>query len=87
MTSTAFFLMAQYSGTAVIPLADVCRDYFAHLTPEKMIAKIGRGEIALPLVRIEASQKASRGVPLVDLAAYLDQQIEEARAECKRLTR
>ena len=29
--NTAFLLMAQYSGKAIIPLADVQRDYFSHL--------------------------------------------------------
>ncbi len=32
--STAFLLMAQYGPRAIIPLEDVCRDYFsATLTP------------------------------------------------------
>lgn len=30
--NTAFLLMAQYNGKAIIPLADLCRDYFSHLT-------------------------------------------------------
>lgn len=31
--NTAFLLMAQYSGAAVIPIDRVCKDYFSHLTP------------------------------------------------------
>jgi hypothetical protein len=44
------------------------RDYFTHLTPQKVAGKIDRGEVKLPLVRVEASQKAARGVHLGDLA-------------------
>jgi hypothetical protein len=82
---TAFILMAQYDGLAVIPLETVCRDYFRHLTPEKLARKVLAGEISLPIVRMEGSQKAAKGVHISDLAAYLDQQAEAARRECKQL--
>jgi hypothetical protein len=85
MMNTAFLLMAQYGGAAVIPISLVCRDYFSHLTPEKLARKISAGEIALPLVRIEASQKAAKGVHLVDLARWIDQRAEAARKECYQL--
>ena len=83
--NTPFILMAQYGPRAVIPVDLVCRDYFSHLTPEKLIRKVSAGEIALPLVRIEASSKCAKGVGLMDLAAYLDRQIEAARKECRQL--
>lgn len=83
--STAFLLLAQYGGGAVIPISLVCRDYFSHLTPEKLVRKISAGEIALPLVRIEASQKAAKGVHLVDLARWIDDRAEAARKECRQL--
>jgi len=70
--NTAFLLMAQYNAKAVIPAEDVRRDFFPHLTLEKFLRKIGAGEIKLPLVRIEDSQKSARGVALQDLADYLD---------------
>jgi hypothetical protein len=44
-----------------------------------------RGDIALPIVRIEASQKAQRGVHLVDLAAYIDKRQAAAVKECDQL--
>lgn len=65
--NTAFLLMAQYNGKAIIPLADVCRDYFSHLTPEKLMRKVVAGQIPLPIVHIERSQKSVRGVHLQDL--------------------
>src|ERR1035438_8936195 len=55
---TLFLLMAQYQGRTVIPLDEVCRDFFGHLTVEKLLRKVLRGDIALPIVRIETSQKA-----------------------------
>jgi hypothetical protein len=84
--NTVFLLMAQYDGSAIIPLDAVCRDYFAHLTPQKLAGKIDRGEVKLPLVRIEASQKAARGVHLNDLAAWIDGRREAAAKELKQLT-
>jgi hypothetical protein len=83
--NTAFLLMAQYNGAAIIPLERVCLDYFSHLTPEKMKMKVAAGEIDLPLVRMESSQKAARGVHLNDLAQYLDAQHAKARAEHGKL--
>jgi hypothetical protein len=84
--NTAFLLMAQYAGKAIIPIDDVCRDYFFHLTPTKLVRKISRGEIALPLVRIEDSQKCAKGVHLADLAKYIEFRTESARKEMKGLT-
>ncbi|MDD1003600.1 MULTISPECIES: pyocin activator PrtN family protein [Pseudomonas] len=83
--NTAFLLMAQYNGMAIIPLERVCTDYFSHLTPEKMKIKVASGEIDLPLIRMESSQKAARGVHLNDLATYLDFQRQKAKAEHDKL--
>jgi hypothetical protein len=69
----------------VIPLETVCRDYFRHLTVEKFLRKQLAGEIKLPIVRMEDSQKAARGVHINDLAAYLDKQAAAARKECDQL--
>ena len=44
------------------------------------------GEIKLPVVRIEDSQKAAKGVHISDLAAYLDKQADAARRECEQLS-
>jgi hypothetical protein len=79
--------MAQYDGLAVIPVEWVCRDYFRHLTVEKFLRKVLVGEISLPIVRIESSQKSAKGVHVNDLAAYLDKQADAARKECEQLRR
>jgi len=85
--NTAFLLLAQYDGRAVIPIDVVCRDYFSHLTTNHLVSKISSGEIAIPLVRIEESQKCAKGVHLQDLANYVDQRAEAARREMKALAR
>ena len=85
--NTQFLLLAQYGGQAIIPLERVCTDYFSHLTPEKMKMKVAAGQIDLPLVAIERSQKSARGVHLADLATYLDAQHARARTEHDKLMR
>jgi hypothetical protein len=83
--NTTFLLMAQYNGLAVIPVEYVCRDYFRYLTVEKFLRKVLAGEIPLPIVRMESSQKCAKGVPINDLAAYLDKKIAAAQKECEQL--
>jgi Pyocin activator protein PrtN len=83
---TAFFLMAQFNARAVIPLEDVRREYFSHLEMDKFQRKLAIGEIALPIVRAEKSQKSAKGVHILDLAAYIDAARESARKECEQLT-
>lgn len=73
-------LLARYDGRPVATAEEVCRDYFGHLDTPKFVRKVDAGEIDLPLLRIEDSVKAARGVQLVDLAAYLDDRAAEARA-------
>jgi len=83
---TLFLLMAQYNGQTVVPLDRICRDFFGHLTVEKLLRKALRGDIALPIVRIERSQKAQRGVHLADLADYIEKRRAAAIKECRQLT-
>jgi hypothetical protein len=78
--------MAQYEGRAIIPADIVARDYFPHLDAPRFIRKVNEGDIAIPLVRIEASQKSAMGVHLQDLAAYIDKRREAAQKECRQLT-
>lgn len=82
---TSLLLMAQYDSQAVIPVDVVCRDYFQHLTPEKFVRKCSAGEIRIPLMRMEASQKCAKGVHLQDLADYLDDRRKAAIKEAQQL--
>lgn len=81
--STIFLLMAQFNGKAFISLDDLSREFFPHLTPEKLWRK--RHEIALPMHAMEGSQKSLRGVHIQDLADYLDARAAEAREDCRKL--
>lgn len=83
--NTAFLLMAQYGGRAVIPLDTVCRDYFAPLTVDNLKRKIAAGEIRLPIVRMDDSQKTARGIHLQDLAEFLDARRAAAVKEVQQL--
>ena len=83
--NTAFLLMAQYNGQAIIPLDTVCRDYFAGMTPSHMLRRVSAGEIKLPVVRMDKSQKCAKGVHLQDLAAYLDDRRAAAQKEMQQL--
>jgi hypothetical protein len=83
---TAFLLMAQYDAKAVIPVEVVCRDYFPHLSADKFVRKVALGEIKIPLIRMEGSQKAAKGVHLQDLADYLDARRAAAKKEADQLS-
>jgi hypothetical protein len=71
--NTIFLLMAQYDAKVIIPIDTVCRDFFAPLTLPILLRKISVGEIPLPLVRMEKSQKCAKGVHLIDLAIFIDE--------------
>lgn len=83
--NTAFMLMAQYNGLAIIPIDQVCTDYFTHLTPDMFQRKVLAGQIRLPITRLEASQKSAKGIHISDLADYLDKQRDNAIKEFEQL--
>lgn len=56
-----------------------------HLTLVKFLRKISDGQIPLPLVRIETSQKSAKGVHLQDLADYLDARRKVAQREYQQM--
>jgi hypothetical protein len=82
--NTTFLLLAQYNGKAIIPLEEVRRDFFSHLTLQKLLRKLSLGNIALPVMRMEQSQKCAKGVHLQDLADYLDTRRQAAHAKLAR---
>jgi hypothetical protein len=83
--NTVFLLLAAHHGAAMLPADVVCREYFAPLTLPVFLRKVGSGEIELPLVRMERSQKGAKLVHMGDLAAYIDRQRESALKELKAL--
>lgn len=85
MNRTIFMLMAQYDGKPMIPAETACRDFFAPLTYQTFLRKVQDGEIALPLVKMERSQKGARMIHLADLAAYIDVRRDAAVEEMRKL--
>ena len=83
--NTTFLLMAKYEGTPIIPAQRVCDDFFPHLTLVKFLRKIKDGQLPLPLVSIETSQKSAKGVHLQDLADYLDARRKAAQREFQKM--
>lgn len=83
---TSLILMAQYDGRAVVPLWEICRDCFTHLTPDGFVAKADAGEIQIPIVRMDDSKRSPRGVHLADLATCIEKQTRLARRQCRKLT-
>jgi hypothetical protein len=79
--------MAHYHGAPIVPLSQIVKDFFWHLDEKILLRKVLRGDIKLPIVRMEQSQKSARGVMLVDLADYLDRQRAMALKESEQLTR
>jgi hypothetical protein len=80
--------MARYNGIPIIPLAQIQQDFFSHLKLDQLQAKLLRGEIALPVVRMDhTSQKSAKGIPLADLAAYIDACADTARRELHQMTK
>lgn len=82
---TIFLLAAQYDGKAMLPVETVQSDWFGHLSMPKFLRKLASGEIALPLVRSEASQKSAKFIHLDDLAQYLDAQRAAATKEVSQM--
>lgn len=84
--NTIFMLMAQYDGKPLIDIDDVRRDYFSELSLPTFIRRLDDGDIQLPCVRMNPSQKGTRTIPLQDLAAYIDKQMQTARREYRLVT-
>lgn len=77
--------MAQYSGTAVVPLDLIKRDYFSNISNDKFQRRVLAGRIKLPAIRMKTSRKTALGVHLADLAEFIDKARELALKECQRL--
>lgn len=82
---TIFLLMAQYEGRTLIPVEWVVRDYFRHLDVGTFARKVSLGDIKLPIVRIEGSQKSAKAVHINDLADHIDKQTAAAHKEWRQL--
>lgn len=85
MNRTLFMLLAQYDGKPMIPAETACKDFFAPCTYATFLRKVQDGQIPLPLVKMERSQKGARMIHLSDLADYIDLRRGDAEREMKKL--
>lgn len=79
--NTQFLLLAMYEGIPIVPLHQVQRDFFNHLSLTKFLRKVSLGQINIPIVRLEQSKKTAKGVHIIDLAKYIDDRRAEALRE------
>ena len=77
---TLMMLMAAHDGKPVIPAEIVAKEYF-DLAPRVFLRKVADGQIRLPIIRFEDSQKSAKGVHIEDLARFLDERRTLAQNE------
>ncbi|MDB5660710.1 MAG: hypothetical protein JWS10_3325 [Cypionkella sp.] len=82
---TQWALLGRYEGLPIIPVDTVIADFFPTMKRDYFLRKVAEGAIALPLVKMEASQKGAKGVHIADLAAYIDARHAMATAEHNRM--
>lgn len=78
---TRFLLMARYDALLIIPIEQVRSNFFTHLSLQKFMQKLNERTIALPVVRMEESQKSQKGVYIDHLADFLDRKRGQALQE------
>ena len=78
--STFALLVEKHGPRPTIPLEEVRREYFPHLARQMFHRKLRSGDIPLPIIRMEASQKSPRSVHMRDLATYLEARRLEAKS-------
>ncbi len=86
--TTMWLLLAQYQGETMIAIDRVARDFFEvqdNSGMPRFLRKLEAGEIPLPVIRMERSQKGAKMIDLRDLAAYLDERRAAAPKELKQL--
>lgn len=82
--NTLFILLAKHEAP-MISADTCCKDYFAPLTLPVFLRKVSAGDIDLPLVRMEESQKGAKMVHLSDLAQYIDRRRDAAAKELRQM--
>ncbi len=81
--NTKMMLILRHNAAPVIPVDVVAQEHF-QLSVSAFIRKIRSGEILIPLILMEESQKCAKGVHIDDLSDYLDRRVEAARRDAKQ---
>jgi len=80
MNDTLWMLQGRYEYLPIVPADVVARDFF-DLDRRTFLRKVDGGDIKLPLIQMERSQKSQKGVHIRDLAKYIDCMHAEARRQ------
>lgn len=80
--NTLFLLAAQYNKT-LIPLDDICDEYFG-LSRKAAYQAASANALPMPVVRMRDSGKCCWFVHIGELAAYIDRRLAEAKKEWER---
>lgn len=73
---TANFLLFKYGG-CTIPLTEIVKDYYPHLSKAKMMEKARLQAFPFTCFRLDSSQKAPYFVHINDLAKFFDKKYQE----------
>ena len=85
--NTTFLLLAQYNGKVVIPLEEVRRDFFSHLTLQKLLRKLSLGDIKLRVRRMDRVTNAPKAsICKTDLADYFETRRQAAKKELSQMS-
>ncbi len=84
MNSTLWMLQGRYEYMPIIPAKKVAQDFFG-IEERAFLRKVDSGDIDLPIVKLERSQKALKGVHIKDLAELIDRRVESARRQQERI--
>ncbi len=75
---TAFMLMAQFDGKAVVQLEDICKEFF-NMSKAVALTKAKHATLPVPAYRASDSNKAPWLVNISDLAEHLDKMRDEVK--------
>jgi hypothetical protein len=84
--NTIVLLLAQFDARVAIPVDEVCKAFFPHMDAQALVRKINRGEIKLPIMKLESRVKSARTIHVLDLAHFIDAQRAAAHKECEHLS-
>jgi len=78
--NTKMMLILRHNAAPTIPVEIVAEVYF-EISLSRFHRKIHDGEILLPVLRMDDSQKCAKSVHIDDFSAYLDRRNEAARKD------
>lgn len=81
---TLWMLQGKYNQSPIILVDTVAKDFFG-MNTRTFLRKVDDGSIDLPVMRMDDSQKALKGVHIRTLAEYIDKRQAEAQRDHERM--